>query len=54
MASQTGIAGHLKIADRTVLTARTGVTKSLKTPGQPYGGAPAMPLTQYNSGRSYI
>lgn len=48
IASQVGIAGHLKIADGSILTARTGVSKSLNKPGQPYGGAPAMPLNEYN------
>lgn len=48
MASQAGVGGHVKVADGSILTARTGVTKNLTTPGQPYGGTPAIPLNEHN------
>lgn len=48
MAGQSAIAGHLKIADGTVLAARSGVSKSLTKPGQPYGGAPAVPMSEFH------
>lgn len=47
MGGQVAVAGHLEIADGVVLTGRTGVSKSLTKAG-PYGGAPAMPLSEYN------
>lgn len=53
VASQAGIVGHIKIADGTILTARTGVSKSIKQPG-PYGGAPAVPLSQHNRNSVFL
>jgi UDP-3-O-[3-hydroxymyristoyl] glucosamine N-acyltransferase len=47
LAGQCGLAGHLKIADGTILAARAGVSKSITKRGK-YGGAPAMPLEEYN------
>ena len=40
---QCGTAGHLKIGDRAMLAARTGVTKSLEG-GKIYGGFPAVEI----------
>jgi len=40
---QCGTAGHLKIGDRAMLAARTGVTKSLEG-GKVYGGFPAVEI----------
>ncbi len=48
LAAQTGVAGHLSIADGSIITARSGVSKSLTKPGEKYGGAPAVPLEEYN------
>ncbi|NBO23939.1 MAG: UDP-3-O-(3-hydroxymyristoyl)glucosamine N-acyltransferase [Chlamydiae bacterium] len=47
MGGQCGIVGHIKIASKTVLTTRSGVSKSIDTPAI-YGGSPVMPLTEYN------
>lgn len=50
---QVGIAGHLEIGKNVILMARTGVTKSLREPGE-YGGNPAMPRHQYNRMNVYL
>lgn len=47
IAGQVAIAGHLKLVDGVILSARSGVSKSLLKPGK-YGGAPAFPMDQYN------
>lgn len=46
MGGQCGLTGHLELADGVMLTARTGVDKSLPT-GK-YGGAPCLPLAEHN------
>lgn len=52
MGGQVGVAGHLKIADRTMIAARGAVTKSLST-GK-YAGEPAQPIGQYNRNAVYL
>ncbi len=47
MGGQSATAGHLKIGDRAMLAARSGVTKSLEG-GKVYGGFPAVEI---NSGK---
>ena len=47
LAGQVGIVGHLDIADRTTFGAQSGVTRSIKEPGQVYLGSPAIPHTQF-------
>ena len=42
MGGQSATAGHLSIAPFTQLAARTGVTKSITTPGKTYAGFPFM------------
>ena len=42
MGGQSGASGHLEIAPNTIIAARGGVTKSIKTPGV-YSGFPIMP-----------
>jgi UDP-3-O-[3-hydroxymyristoyl] glucosamine N-acyltransferase len=54
MGGQVGVAGHLKIADRTMLAAKTGVSKSLTKVGEAYGGAPAMPMSEFHRNTIYI
>jgi len=44
---QCGITGHIELGDGVQLATRSGVSKSLKTPG-PYRGSPAIPLAEYN------
>ncbi|ARM30680.1 UDP-3-O-(3-hydroxymyristoyl)glucosamine N-acyltransferase [Prosthecochloris sp. HL-130-GSB] len=41
---QAGFAGHLSIADRTNIAAKSGITKSLPGPGKAYRGYPAQPM----------
>ncbi len=46
MAGQTGTVGHITIADQTQFAARSGIKKSIKSPGK-YGGNPAIPLAEH-------
>ena len=46
MGGQTGVVGHLSIADGAMFAARTGIKKSI-TSGGKYGGTPAMPLMEH-------
>ena len=46
MGGQTGVVGHLSIADGAMFAARTGIKKSI-TSGGKYGGNPAMPLMEH-------
>lgn len=46
IAGFVGIAGHLEICDNTTIGAFSGVSKSIKTPGQVYHGAVALPALQ--------
>jgi UDP-3-O-[3-hydroxymyristoyl] glucosamine N-acyltransferase len=39
---QVAIVGHITIADKTIVTGRSGVTKSVKNSGRTIGGLPAM------------
>jgi UDP-3-O-[3-hydroxymyristoyl] glucosamine N-acyltransferase len=45
MGGQVGVAGHLEIADQVTFLAKSGVTKSVPTPGA-YTGYPAKPLIE--------
>lgn len=47
MGGQVGITGHVEICDYVMLATRSGVSKSLKSPGK-YRGSPAISLSQYN------
>jgi UDP-3-O-[3-hydroxymyristoyl] glucosamine N-acyltransferase len=47
LAGQTAVAGHIKLGDGVILTACSGASKSMPKAGK-YGGAPAMPLSEYN------
>lgn len=47
LAGQSALAGHIKIANGAILSARTGATKSIVKAGK-YGGLPAIPLEAYN------
>lgn len=46
IAGQAAINGHIHITDDVILAARTGVMRSIKTPGS-YAGTPAIPLKVY-------
>lgn len=53
MGGQTGVIGHLTIADGTMLAARSAVSKNI-TQGGIYSGTPAIPIKQYNSQLVYL
>ncbi len=44
---QVGIVGHLQIADRTIITAQSGISKSITKPGDIYMGSPAFDANKY-------
>lgn len=44
---QVGIVGHLQIADRTIITAQSGISKSITRPGEVYMGSPAFDANKY-------
>lgn len=48
MGGQVGIVGHIKIADRTILAARSAVSKSITKPGESLGGVPAIPMMEFH------
>lgn len=45
-AGLVGVAGHIQVADGTMAGAFTGITKTIKTPGQAYHGTTAIPAMQ--------
>lgn len=50
---QCGIAGHLHIADGSMIAAKSGVSKTIDKPGK-YSGVPVMPLAEYNKQQVYL
>lgn len=46
MGGQTGTVGHIEIAGGALFAARSGIKKSIKSPGK-YGGNPAIPLAEH-------
>lgn len=50
---QVAIAGHIKITDKTMIAARSGVSKSITKSGK-YNGVPAVPLHEYNRNSVYL
>lgn len=53
MGGQTGTVGHIQIADGTMFAARSGIKKSIKSPGK-YGGNPAIPLHEHQRDQVYL
>lgn len=53
MGGQVAVDGHLHINDGVMLSARSGVSKSLRESGK-YGGAPCFPLNEYNRNSVYL
>ena len=49
---QVGIVGHLQIADKTIITAQSGISKSITKPGGVYMGSPAFDANKYR--KDYI
>lgn len=47
LGGQVAINGHIKLASGVIVTARSGVSKSLTEPGK-YGGLPAISLVEHN------
>jgi hypothetical protein len=45
MGGQVGVAGHIQVADGSKVGAKSGITKSLKTPNQTWHGNPAIDFT---------
>lgn len=44
---QVGIVGHLQIADGTIITAQSGISKSISKSGEVYMGSPAFDANKY-------
>jgi UDP-3-O-[3-hydroxymyristoyl] glucosamine N-acyltransferase len=49
---QVGLVGHLQIADNTIITAQSGISKSITKPGEVYMGSPAFDANKYR--KAYI
>lgn len=49
---QVGIVGHLQIADNTIITAQSGISKSITKSGEMYMGSPAFEAGKYR--KAYI
>ncbi len=49
---QVGLVGHLQIADNTIVTAQSGLSKSITKPGGVYMGSPAFDANKYR--KDYI
>jgi UDP-3-O-[3-hydroxymyristoyl] glucosamine N-acyltransferase len=49
---QVGIVGHLEIADNTIITAQSGISKSITKAGEVYMGSPAFDANKYR--KAYI
>jgi len=49
---QVGLVGHLQIADNTIVTAQSGISKSINKPGEVYMGSPAFDANKYR--KAYI
>lgn len=53
LAGQVAVAGHIELGNGVVVSACSGVTKSMPKAGK-YGGLPAMPLEEYNRKSVYL
>ncbi len=49
---QVGLVGHLQIADNTIVTAQSGISKSINKPGDVYMGSPAFDANKYR--KAYV
>lgn len=47
MGGQSALAGHLSVADGTMIAGKSGVSKTITKSGK-YGGIPCMPIADYN------
>jgi UDP-3-O-[3-hydroxymyristoyl] glucosamine N-acyltransferase len=53
LAGQVGVAGHLTIGDRAIITAQSGVLKSVP-PGETWGGFPSRPQKETMRGYAAV
>ncbi len=53
LAGQVAVAGHIDLADGVIVSACSGVSKSMPKAGK-YGGVPVMPLEEYNRKSVYL
>lgn len=53
LGGQVAVNGHIKLGNGVIVTARSGVSKSLPQAGK-YGGVPVTPLTEYNRNSVYL
>jgi UDP-3-O-[3-hydroxymyristoyl] glucosamine N-acyltransferase len=49
---QVGIVGHLNVADNTIITAQSGISKSITKKGEVFMGSPAFDASKYR--KAYI
>ena len=49
---QVGIVGHLQVADNTIITAQSGISKSITKAGETMMGSPAFDANKYR--KAYI
>ena len=49
---QVGIVGHLNIADKTIITAQSGISKNIVKPGEVQMGSPSFDANKYR--KAYI
>jgi UDP-3-O-[3-hydroxymyristoyl] glucosamine N-acyltransferase len=49
---QVGVVGHLNIADGTIITAQSGISKSITKKGEVYMGSPAFEAGKYR--KTYV
>ena len=47
LSGQVGIVGHLQIADNTIVTAQSGLSKSISKTGQVISGSPGFEAAKY-------
>jgi len=52
LAGQVGVLGHIEVADRTQVGAQSGISKSVKRPGQKLFGSPARALREELRGQA--
>lgn len=53
LGGQVGVIGHISLCDGAILAARSAPIKSIDKPGI-YGGAPAIPLKEFNEQAVYV
>lgn len=54
LGGQSGVSGHVEVADRVMLAARGVITKSIDKVGEVLGGFPAIPLSQWRKNQAKL